>query len=73
MKRKSLDELFDDLQISLTKKKKPSELEYEKKQYSQIEVNKLLKEQKEFLFQEFQKYVEIIRNTSECNIPTWTC
>ena len=75
MKRKSIDELFDNLHItSINKKSKTCDkTEKKEKVYSQIEVDNLLKSQEEFLFHKFKKYIETIRNISDINIPHWTC
>lgn len=72
MKRKSLDELFNDLHITLTNKKKQKS-DQEFKEYSQTEVDALLKSQEEFLFKEFKKYVETMRTSVDVQIPKWAC
>ena len=73
MKRKSIDELFDNLQITIRKKSKDSPEIVKDKMYTQKEVDKLLKEQEDFLFKEFSKYIESMRNTPEFNVNCWTC
>ena len=76
MKRKSLEDLFDDLHITLNKKLKTSDKSCDsehEKMYTQSEVNELLKSQELFLITEFKRYIESMRNTSEFNIPKWTC
>lgn len=67
MKRKTLDELFEELQIS----KRPRRSE--NKTYTQQEVDELLKSQESFLFSEFKKYVKLLRTVSDVKIPRWAC
>ena len=67
MKRKHIDELFQDLHITLNFKKTKTET-----LYTQSEVDTLLKSQEELLFNEFKKYIESIRSTVDIKIPHWT-
>ena len=67
MKRQSIDELFQDLHITLNNKKTKTE-----KLYTQSEVDTLLKSQENILFNEFKKYIETIRSTVDIKIPHWT-
>ena len=69
MKRKTLEDLFDDLHID---KKIKINKDNNKKLYTQNEVNQLLKDQENFLFSEFKKYIDDMRKRSEFNIPNWT-
>ena len=71
MKRKSLDELFSNLHITLNNKK--PRIELEEKVYTQTEVDNLLRSQQQFLFNKFKKYVEITRTNVDVQIPNWTC
>ena len=66
MKRKSLEELFDELYINKKVKITNSKL------YTQDEVDKLLKDQETFLFLEFEKYINEMRKISEFNVANWT-
>ena len=74
MKRKTIDELFNNLQITKNNKKKKTEHEEKivEKVYTQIEVDNLLTFQQEILFNEFKKYVESMRTTVDIQIPNWT-
>lgn len=75
MKRKSIDELFDDLHISSNSKKLKTVEENsvkDKNTYTQDEVDNLLRTQQDYFFKEFRKYVEDIRSTSPLQIPHWT-
>lgn len=75
MKRKSIDDLFKDLHISLNNKKvktKHKETELDKI-YTQIEVDDLLKSQEEYLFNQFEIYIKYMRSTVDVNIPKWAC
>ena len=72
MKRKSLDELFNNLHITLNNNKK-SKTEYEdEKIYTQTEVDDLLKSQQDFLLNEFNKYIKEMRRTTDLKTPCWT-
>ena len=65
MNRKSLEQLFSELQV--TKKIKPID-----KLYTQEEVNILLEEQYEELLSKFRQYINEMRQTSELNVVRWT-
>ena len=67
MKRKNIDELFQDMHITLNNKKSKTE-----RLYTQSEVNTLLKSQEELLFNKFNKYIETMRSTVDVIIPHWT-
>jgi len=71
MKRKTIDELFDNLHITLQTKRLKSVYEHDKA-YTQNEVDNLLRLQQDFLFNKFKNYVELMRSTNEFNIPKWT-
>ena len=68
MKRKSIDELFKDLHITLNNKKTKTE-----QLYTKSEVDVLLKSQEEFLLNEFKIYVQNMRSVSNFKLPYWTC
>ena len=73
MKRKSLEDLFSQLKINVSKKTKHCDKKEEpEKLYSQEQVNKLLENQQNFLFDEFSKYLNTYRITSELNSSKWT-
>ena len=69
MKRKSIDDLFNDIDISVNNKKIKTENKNNQRNYSQSEVDNLLKLQKEFLFGEFKNYIDGIRSIVNISIP----
>lgn len=75
MKRKSLDDLFNDLHITINNKKPKIKHECKEieKIYTKSEVDILLKSQEEYLFKEFKKYVETMRSTVDIQLPHWAC
>lgn len=66
MKRKAIEVLLQEMEIS---EKKPR---YDDKIYSQADVDIILKNEREILFNEFNKYIlETFRTNSNVEFPTW--
>ena len=66
MKRKSIEELLDNLHITSKKRKKKID---DEKLYTQSEVDDLLQSQQDFLFHKFEEYVGTIRSNAVAIIP----